>query len=288
MRIVTWMDGTGKGPKPARTTIDMLSQFRHARITDGKYAAPHPHARPVMNAPDLVLLHGALGSSNQLDPLADALCSRFLVHQLDFEGHAGAAFRGRPYRVPLFVENVIELLDGRGIQRANLFGHSMGGYVALVLALQHPDRVERVATLGTKFRWDTNNSTREAARLDPATIRARVPHFAASLEARHAHAGGWESVLSRTADFLRDLGARPILTDAALRQIRKPVRIIVGDRDNTVGIPESTEVAHALHDAIVTVLPDTPHPLEQVDVQALAPVLLEFFSGRGAPASASS
>ena len=35
---------------------------------------------------DLVLLHGALGASRQLDPLAEALRSRFLVHQLDFEG----------------------------------------------------------------------------------------------------------------------------------------------------------------------------------------------------------
>ena len=231
----------------------------------------------MIDSPHLVLLHGALGGSSQFEALADTLLPHFRVHLLDFEGHAESPFQGRPYRVPLFVDNVLALLDAKGIERANFLGHSMGGYVALALALEHPHRVERVATLGTKFRWDTNNSTREAARLDPAIIRARVPHVAAALEARHARAGGWEAVLGRTADFLRDLGARPILTDQTLAAIAQPVLVIVGDKDNTVGIPESTEVARVLGAGSVTVLPNTTHPLEQLDVDALAPVLLEFF-----------
>ena len=230
----------------------------------------------VTDTHDLVLLHGALGASSQFASLADALRSRHRVHLLDFEGHASSPFRGRPFRISLFTENVLGLLDAKGIEQACLFGHSMGGYVALVLALEHPDRVARVATLGTKFRWDTNNSSREAARLDAATIRARVPRFADALEARHAAAGGWEAVLERTADFLRDLGGRPILTDETLGMIEVPVRVIVGDRDNTVGVEESTEVAHALQAGSVAVLPNVPHPIEQVPLDALLPVLLGF------------
>ena len=178
-----------------------------------------------------------------------------------------------------FAENVVELLDTQGIQRARFFGHSMGGYVALCLALDRPERVERIATLGTKFRWDPHTAARGAGWLDPAKIRVKVPQFAATLAERHERAGGWVGVLERTADLLRDLGDNPRLTDATLARIAPPVRVLVGDRDDTVSVDESTGAARVLANGSVTVLPNTPHPIEQVDVSLLAPVLLDFLGG---------
>lgn len=229
-----------------------------------------------MNAPDLVLLHGALGARSQLAPLAEALRPAFRVHLLDFEGHGDAPPPDHPFGVDAFGANVLALLDAAGVGRARFFGYSMGGYVALHLAATHPHRVERIATLGTKFRWDADTAAREAARLDPVTIRAKVPRFADALVARHAGAGGWERVLAATADFLHDLGARPALTDAVLRCIPHPVRVIVGDRDATVSVEESAAAAESLPAAELTVLPDTPHPIEQVPPERLAPILLDF------------
>lgn len=228
------------------------------------------------DTPNLVLLHGALGSSSQLDALAEALRPYFKVHQLDFEGHASAPPRARPFRIESFAENVVDLLDGKGIGGARIFGYSMGGYVALHLAAERPERVTHVATLGTKFRWDRATAEREAGRLDAGVIRAKVPQFADVLAARHERAGGWESVLARTADLLRHLGDHPVLTDATLARIEQPVRVLVGERDNTVSVEESTTVARTLGAGGVTVLPNATHPIEQVDVGALVRVLLDF------------
>ena len=228
---------------------------------------------------DLVLLHGALGAKVQLEPLAEVLSSDFRVHLLDFEGHASASPRDRLMRVEYMAANVLELMDAKRVDRAGFFGYSMGGYVALYLALAHPPRVDRVATMGTKFRWNVETAEREAARLDPRTIRAKVPRFAEALAVRHGRAGGWESVLARTAEFLRDLGENPPLTDVTLGRITTPVRILVGDRDNTVSVDESAAVAGTLRNGGVAVLADTPHPIEQVDVNELARVLRAFFSG---------
>lgn len=227
---------------------------------------------------DLILLHGALGASDQLTPLADSLRSTFRVHQLDFEGHGKAAQRGRPFRMQHFAENVAELLDRLALQQAMLFGYSMGGYVALHFALEHPDRVNRVATLGTKFRWDAQYAAREVTRLDPAVIRAKVPAFADALEARHAGAGGWEGVLAASAELLGHLGEHPLLNETTLPTIATPTRILVGERDNTVSVEESSGTAELLEAGSLTVLPGTPHPIEQVDVALLAPVLVEFFT----------
>lgn len=157
-----------------------------------------------------------------------------------------------------------------------LFGYSMGGYVAVYLAMTRPDRVDRVVTLGTKFRWDPATAARDVARLNPHAIRAKVPHFAETLAARHDGAGGWERVLADTAELLRDLGDNPLLTDATLAAITQPVRVIVGDQDATVSVEESTTVANMLAAGSLTVLPNTAHPVEQVTVDVLAPVLVEF------------
>ena len=223
-------------------------------------------------AADVVLLHGALGAADQLAPLAERLTERLAgrgrVHVVELEGH-GATPSARPYAMAHFVGNVLATMDARGVERAALFGYSMGGYAALLLAAAHPGRAARVVTLGTKFRWDPETAAREARRLDPAAIRAKVPRFADALAARHAGAGGWEGVVARTADLLRALGDAPPLTDETLGAVRCPARVMVGDRDATVTVEETAGAWRALGDGELAVLPRTPHPLEQVDVGLL-------------------
>lgn len=229
------------------------------------------------DTPVLILLHGALGARAQLDPLARALAPHFRVHALEFAGHGSMPARGRSFSMDAFAAEVIEAMDAEGVGAALFFGYSMGGYVALQLAHSHPGRVRGVATLGTKFRWDPATAGREAARLDPEVIRTKVPRFAEALAARHELAGGWERVVAGTAAMLRDLGDRPLLTDEVLARIEAPVHVIVGDRDATVTVEESRSAAESLAAGDLTVLPGTPHPLEQVDLALLVPVLDGFF-----------
>ena len=223
----------------------------------------------------VLLIHGALGAAEQLAPLTERLETRGArVSVVELEGHGRTAPRDRPFAMAHFAENVIDALDALGTGPAPLFGYSMGGYVALLVAAAHPDRVARVVTLGTKFRWDAENAAREARRLDPATIRTKVPRFAAALAARHAGAGGWEAVLARTAALLTALGDDAPLTDGVLGALRCPVRVMVGDRDATVSVEETAGAWRALAHGELAVLPATPHPIEQVDTDLLAELVL--------------
>jgi pimeloyl-ACP methyl ester carboxylesterase len=225
----------------------------------------------------VLLLHGALGDSRQLGPLAAALQDSFDVQALDFEGHGRAAPRGRPFRVEHFAENVLEFLGRASPGPAHYFGYSMGGYVALYLATIRPELVLSVATLGTKFRWNAEEAERQAAALDPVRIRAKVPRFAAALAERHV-AAGWETVLVETAGMMRALGERPLLDPAALATIKARVRICVGDRDATVDVDESAEAYRALPAGELEVLPGTPHPFEKAPLARLAQTFAEFYA----------
>jgi pimeloyl-ACP methyl ester carboxylesterase len=226
----------------------------------------------------ILLVHGALGDATQLAPLRAHLADAHDVHLLELEGHGHTPLGGDAYDMDSFVTNVRDFLSGNGIGRAGIFGYSMGGYVALSLASRHPDLVDRVATLGTKFAWSPEIAARETSRLDPATIRAKVPKFAALLEERHAGAGGWETVLQRTARLMTGLGTNPTIDAATLAKISVRARLMVGDRDAVVTTEETIATARALAAGETTVLPGTPHPFEQVRGPLLGALLRDFFA----------
>jgi pimeloyl-ACP methyl ester carboxylesterase len=171
-----------------------------------------------------------------------------------------------------FVENVVAYLDAHALPAAHVFGYSMGGYVALLMAQTHPSRVLSAQTLGTKLAWAPEIAARETRLLDPTTIRAKVPPFAQELAARHT-ALGWEAVLAHTAELLTDLSQTPRLTPEGFGHIHCPVRLGVGDRDATVTVEETLAVYRALPNAQLAVWPNTPHPLDKIDPAQLAQMI---------------
>jgi pimeloyl-ACP methyl ester carboxylesterase len=230
-----------------------------------------------LTATDLILLHGALGDARQLAPLADRMRDGCRVTVIELPGHGATASPDGPLRIEDFARAVLDHMVREEIATADFFGYSMGGYVALYLAATAPDRVGRVATLATKLAWTPEIAAREAAMLDVATIRAKVPKFAAALEARHT-ALGWETLLARTAELMHGLGARPVVTAELLSRISAPVRIAVGDRDATVSVDESLAAVRQIANGELEVHPRTPHPLEKAPVDRIARSLREFFS----------
>ena len=226
---------------------------------------------------DLVLLHGALGDVQQLAPLADLVGGERRVLVMELPGHGATGLHDDRFGIEAFSEAVLREMTARDVDRADFFGYSMGGYVALHLAAAAPDRVSRVATLATKLAWTPEGAARETAMLDAATISAKVPKFAAALEARHTVLG-WKALLARTADLMRELGARPVVTADVLASITQPVRIAVGDRDTTVSLDECATAVRQLRNGELEVHPRTPHPFEKAPVDRIASSLLEFFS----------
>lgn len=231
-----------------------------------------------MAATDTFLLHGAIGDGRQLAPLADRLTDGGVGRPvlIELPGHGTTPLGAWRFSIEGFAQLVLTELDRRGIAQADFFGYSMGGYVALHLAVIAPARVRRVATLATKLAWTPDVAARESAMLDPATIRAKIPRFASALEQRHT-ALGWEAVLTHTAELLAELGARPVLTTDVLSTIEQPVRIAVGDRDTTVSVAECVDAVRALKSGQLEVHPATPHPFEKAPIVRITRSLTEFF-----------
>lgn len=91
----------------------------------------------------LVCLHGFLGSGDNLWPLADRLKDGHRSLLMDLRGH-GKSPHGRPYTLEGMADDVAETLRAEGIPQADVIGHSLGGKVAMALALRHPSLVRRL------------------------------------------------------------------------------------------------------------------------------------------------
>jgi pimeloyl-ACP methyl ester carboxylesterase len=224
----------------------------------------------------IIFLHGALGTSDQLKPLAEQFESEQPVHLMNFEGHGSESIPDRPFRMEHFVENVIEFMDKHAVEQADFFGYSMGGYVAMMLAKDHPERVGKVATVGSVLVWSSEVAEREVKFLNPDKIREKVPTFAEELEKRHP--AGWENVAAKTKDLLLDLGKKPRILDSEWSSISHKVRIHTGDRDATAGIKQSMDVFREMQNGEMMVLPDTPHPIEKCNLGLLVCSLQDFFN----------
>ena len=91
------------------------------------------------NMKNLLLLHGATGDEKQLIPLKEKLDDHYKVYTLNFSGHGGKPFPPGDFSIPLFAEEVKTFLKSNNFNEINIFGYSMGGYVAMYLASQdHP------------------------------------------------------------------------------------------------------------------------------------------------------
>ena len=223
----------------------------------------------------LLLLHGALGAAEQLQSLALSLSGKYTVHTLNFKGHGGETDIDT-FTVQAFADQVLHYLNEKSIEKVSIFGYSMGGYVALLLASHHPTRVNKIFTLATKFLWTPAIVSQEIKMLNADNILEKIPAFAQTLEKRH-QPNDWKKLLQKTAAMMTQLGNEAPLKDVDLAHLELPVLIGIGDKDAMVTLEETIHAYRQLKNGNLLVLPKTQHPIEKADKERLANEINSFF-----------
>lgn len=218
----------------------------------------------------LIFIHGALGSSADLAEFASTIDDDFQVHNIDLPGHAGQPMPAE-FSIPSFVEHVAAYCRTNKIEQASIFGYSMGGYIALCLAKQHPSLVQKIITLGTKFGWNPEVAATERKRLRPGIIIEKVPAFAEQL--RQQHGENWKAVVEATANLMELLGNEHLLDAESLSRIRIPVLVLLADKDRMVSKEETISTVRSLPEGHLGILPQAAHPIHTVPL----PLLREMF-----------
>ncbi len=244
--------------------------------------------------PPLLLVMGMGLASSAWSTLPSRLARDFRVITFDNRGSGGSANPRRLYRMSTLAADALTVLDACAVQRAHVFGISMGGMVAQELALQHPERVDRLA-LGCTFA-----SWRESRKLDPSTLGAFLrqltrptPDKSQSQLARLLVSEGFFATPQGKARFAdwrvraeREPARRVFLQLIAialhsatnrLRELRAPTLVMAGDRDRLVHVCEAHKLALLIPDARLHILAGAGHvfPLEREEETAA--MLTEHF-----------
>lgn len=99
----------------------------------------------------LLLLHGGLGSIDMFGPVLTRLAEARRVIAVDLHGHGRTTLGDRPISAIDIANDLDVILEHLGVEQLDVAGYSMGGFVALRLAVQHPARVRRLALVSAGF-----------------------------------------------------------------------------------------------------------------------------------------
>ena len=219
----------------------------------------------------IILLHGAIGANDQLEPLSKELTQLgFQVFSFNFSGHGKTVFQNN-FGIEQFAFELEQFIATQHLEKPNIFGYSMGGYVALYLAHKQPTLLGNIITLGTKFEWTPEIAQQEIKMLDTKKIIEKVPKFAETLKTRHGN--DWELLLSKTAEMMIGLGNKNALALNDYTTIENKVFIGLADKDTMVSLVETTAVYKQLKNGAMYMLPNTKHPIESVNVSLLAKII---------------
>jgi pimeloyl-ACP methyl ester carboxylesterase len=110
------------------------------------YYETHGTGRP------LILLHGGLGSGEMFGPLLPALAAGHQVIAVDLQGHGRTADIDRPLSIETMADDIAALIGHLGLDRPDVMGYSLGGGVAMLTAIRHPEVVGRLVAVSANIR----------------------------------------------------------------------------------------------------------------------------------------
>lgn len=229
----------------------------------------------------VVLLHGGvLGIDLAFAELVPELARHHRVIALDQQAHGRSTDTEREIRPDTLARDVLALLDHLGLERAHVVGHSMGGAVAMELAVHHPERLLSVVALSVTVRPEGMHADFSSPEAMAVSTRMPTAEDFAAMQAAYAR-------LSPTPDGFGALMAKMQggdhftrgWSDEQLAGIAVPVLLAIGDHDFTT-VEHAGLMLELVPGSTLAVLPGTTHMTLTHRVDLLVPLLADFLGDR--------
>jgi len=225
----------------------------------------------------IVLIHGA-GENHLAWPAGLRRLSDATVYAVDLPGHGKSTGAGRT-TVKDYADWLATPLDRLGTGPAILIGHSMGGAIAQLMALNHPARVAGLVLIATGAKLRVSPLLLELAQRDLAATAEWVSHaeWGSNVPEQIIRLGKQQMMTNRLDVIRGDY----VACDAfdvrdRLRQIKAPTLIISGTADQLTPIKFATFMAENIPDARLVPVPDAGH-MVMIEAEAIATIEVENF-----------
>jgi 3-oxoadipate enol-lactonase len=242
------------------------------------------------SGPPVVLIHGAEADHSMFDGFGSLLAEHFSVIAYDQRDSGGTRNPPAPYGLDEMAGDAAALIAALGYERAHVFGTSLGGVIAQVLAARHPGRIDRLV-LSSTFRAGVSPlSINPEVFPGLAALRAGLPGTAAEIATYFfpaAHTAAHPEVVdifngtSRTAEQRQrraGILARAVACDLAA--ITAPTLVLVGADDRLIPPAHTLSLARDLANARAAVLPGLGHVGTLQAPDAVAREVIAFLKAR--------
>lgn len=219
--------------------------------------------------PDVVLVHGFLGSGKTFEPLTEYLARNFTVTTIDLPGFAASYDVAVPATVEDLAMMVADAIQSTGISQCAILGHSLGAMISLELSLQRPELLEKMVIYGgcpdgsLPERFESFESSIDQIRIDgfePTAAKIISNWFQQGKEDpmfQKALAAGTQTDADRAIAHIKTWD--PWKARERLKQIKTPALIICGAADRATHPDLSIEMWQKISGAQLAILPDAGH-----------------------------
>lgn len=220
----------------------------------------------------VILLHGWLGSWGYWAETMARLQGSYRTYALDFWGFGDSNKHSVSFQVDTFTELVEQFMERMGIEAAPVIGHSMGGTVSLNMAINYPQRVKKVAVVGSPVNGKSLSFWLKLAG-EPwaANLLWKIPYslkiflrlfsYGATKESERWYKMVTRDVSSTTMDSffssIRSLHHTDLTNQ--LSPVKVPVMGVYGQKDIIVQPTQGDTLKHAVPHAQIVSLPGSGH-----------------------------
>ena len=223
----------------------------------------------------LVLLHGGLVDARWFEPNLAPLAERFHVYLPERRGHGHTPDVPGPISYQLMAEDTIAFLDTVVGGAADLVGHSDGAVVAMLVAMQRPELVNRLVMISGGFNksgeampdmeWDVDQISQFLGPAYGEVSPDGIDHF--------------RVVATKIGDMA---AVEPNLRSSELAKVTQRALVMFSD-DDLVTLLHSVEMYDALPNAELAVVPGTSHFLTQEKPHLVNAIVLDFLTNEPVP-----
>jgi pimeloyl-ACP methyl ester carboxylesterase len=237
----------------------------------------------------VVFLHGFVGTVDMWRSQVEAISAehKFIIYDARGHGESESPPSVEDYSADIVVEDLRQLLDLLGVEKAVVGGLSMGGYESLRFYLTHPEMVAALILMDTgpgyrnparRDEWNAQQET-QAARIeteDMEAFAARAPTYTSR-----------ERILQLNPVGLANMARRVVAQHDSwvmerLKSIGVPTLVLVGESD-TPFLGASEYMERVIPDVRRIVIPNAGHAANQDNPEALNTAVLDFLRGLNLP-----
>jgi pimeloyl-ACP methyl ester carboxylesterase len=234
----------------------------------------------------LIILHGAHMDIMSMGKIIPMLAETHQVYALEFQGHGHTADIDRAITYQNLADDIADFMDAVGLEKADVFGYSMGGQIGLQLAISHPQKVKKLIAASVAYDlegWQPAYSV-FIPQMTPEMFLA-MPFFAGKHK-QSADPDGYITFLKK----MIALEHEPIAWEEDVKNLKTPVLIIAGDADvatlehtvamfRLLGGGVMGDMGNPLPESRLAILPATSHTAVISQPELLIAFIEPFLKG---------